>query len=105
MSMKPILLSFAILLLIVGCTPQADIDQQKQEAHARKVKRSDVQGEFRSKLYPVSEFEHVAVFDMPDRYTPLRCWAFVNEKTNTSNMRCDDEGAADLPDIGPTLEK
>lgn len=56
--------------------------------------------------YPINEAEHVTVFDLPDRYNPVRCWAFVNVKTGTSHMRCDDYAPiSGQPDAGGTLER
>lgn len=57
-----------------------------------------MQGAFQSKQFKINEFEHVTVFDMPDHYLGSRCWVWVNEKTNTSHMKCDDNFGKDLPE-------
>ena len=73
----------------------------------KKKALADVVGKFQSKIYPVSEHEHVLVFDIPNRMMPSRCWTYVNENIKTSNMHCDFDQTPtdDMPIQGDTLER
>ena len=94
----PIILSCTIIL--IGCS-----NHEEQPAQPRASIQGDVQGEFRSKQYHISDTEHVVIFDIPDRDIQNRCWVYINDSTRTSNMRCDDNGDAQLPAQGQELDR
>lgn len=96
--MKPLLLLALLPLAIVACS------EPVAQAPAKRTPR-EVVGEFRSKTYVLDQDEHVTMFDIPGRYVPTRCWALINTRTNTSSMRCDDEGDSQLPEAGAHLDR
>lgn len=89
------------LFILVACSSRQD-ETPAKETNPRAAK--PIVGEFRTKGYPINEHEHVTLFQIPGYYEPTQCWVFVNEKTNTSHMRCDDEIGDALPAHGQELD-
>lgn len=93
-----------VCVSLLGCG-ERPAEPQKAEAKVRPHVGAVV-GEFRSKVYPLSDHERVMIMDVPTRYEPNRCWIYVNEKIGTSHMRCESDGVTDsLPLQGPELER
>lgn len=82
-------------------------NSNSSKAAPEQRRKVEVIGTFQSKTYPVSDHEHVLVFDVPDRFMPSRCWTYVNEFTRSSNMHCDFDQApsTDLPERGEDLAR
>ena len=71
------------------------------------VSQPDPISAFRSKVYSISDTEHVTIIDVPAKWSPNRCIIYVNERTRTSHMRCELDGATDAempPDPLPDRE-
>ncbi|MFZ6813574.1 hypothetical protein ACO0K3_03835 [Undibacterium sp. Rencai35W] len=85
---------YALTLLLILCVAACTSDSKPAE----KAKFVPMKGEFKSKTIQLNEHEHVTVFDMPNYYLGSRCWVFVNEKTNTSHMKCDDSFGNEMPE-------
>lgn len=98
MRLSPLLVLLSLSIL-AGCNSRA-ADPQTSEKIS-----NEPRGEFRSRSYTLSEREHVVIFDMPGTILPMRCWALIDDKTNTSNMHCDDSLDEKLPAQGQELER
>lgn len=48
-----------------------------------------------SKIYPLSNHEHMIIIDIPDKYAPRRCAIFTDDNAHTSVMNCNFDGAGD----------
>lgn len=82
--MKKITCFIISMLFISSCSSEFKAKPQQSKQHLSP-------GEFKSKQFKISDDEHVTVFDMPDNLLGSRCWVWVNEKINTSHMKCDNK--------------
>lgn len=90
----------AVFVLFAGCTKHpADVPVQKPHRE-----QSPIVGEFKTKIYPVTEHEHVTMYDMPGYWEPTRCWVWVDDVTRTSHMRCENVSNDPAPEEYPQEE-
>ena len=85
---------------LIGCIDNSAKNQQK----LLRINRPAV-GEFKAKIYPVNDSEHITMFDVPGKYEPTRCWVWVDQNSKTSHMQCDNEAAGALPESGLILDR
>ena len=94
------LLYILLIISIAGCQKTDD-----ENRSPTRNKSTQIIGEFKTKQYQINQDEHITVFDVPDYFQPTRCWVFVNEKTNTSHMRCDDQPGTAMPDYQGSTDR